>query len=250
MTQRAATMAQKGMLFAAKDELVQAIELVAQSRDAAQGTSWHAKALLAGLTALKEADDFSPVGGHDQGLGVSEIAGGHRTTILQTAGDISPVVARQYYLGYAQQQLALAVAGQPAASQALYLLGKVQMALAGPASETQSLAGPRAMVYYQAALAVDPQNYQAANELGVLLARQGQLAEAKRALLHSVTIQSHAEGWHNLAAVHRRLGETELAVQAENERRRLVAQRRPSNRRRRKNGHVGRSAGVCRVRTW
>ncbi len=239
MTQRATTMAQKGMLFAAKDELVQAIQLVAQSRDAEQVTTWHAKALTAGLTALKEADDFSPIGGCDQGLRVNEIARGHRTTILQTARDISPVVARQYYLGYAQQQLGLAVAGQPAASQALYVLGKVQMALAGPASETQALHGPRAMVYFQAALAVDPRNYQAANELGVLLAQCGQLAEAKRALLHSVTIQPHVEGWHNLAAVHRGLGESKLAELAENERQKLAVK-----------GQGSIAAGDEKMATW
>ncbi len=223
MTRRATQMAQKGMLYAAKDEIVQALQLLAQARDAEATTTWHVTALSAGLTALNEADDFSSeAGGDPVGLRAAEIARGHRTTILQTAGDISPVVARQYYLSYSQQQLTLAVAGQPAASQALYLLGKIQMSLAGPASHAQALRGPRAMVCYQAALAVDPRNYQAANELGVLLAQCGQLAEAKRALLHSVTIQPHIEGWHNLATVHRGLGETELAELAENERQKLA----------------------------
>ncbi len=218
-------MAHKGMLFAAKEELVQALQLLAQARDAEVATSWHSKALSAGLTALKEADDFSSeASGAAVGLRTAEIARGHRTTILQIEGDISPVVARQYYLSYAQQQLTLAVAGQPAASQTLYMLGKVQMALAGPARQAQALHGPRAMVCYQAALAVDPRNYQAANELGVLLAQCDQLAEAKRALLHSVTIQPHIEGWHNLAAVHRGLGETALADLAENERQKLASQ--------------------------
>jgi uncharacterized protein HemY len=77
-------------------------------------------------------------------------------------------------------------------------------------------------VFYQAALAVDPGNFLAANELGVLLARYGQWQDARRALLASLSIQPHAEGWHNLAIVHRRLGEIELARLAENERQLLV----------------------------
>ncbi len=228
MQERAAQMAQKGMLFAAKDELTQALELVAQARDIDQGTTWHVAALSAGLTALAEADDFAPQPGRDPGLRVSDIVRGHRTTILQTAGDISPLAAPQYYRSYAQQQVALAVAGEPAASQALFVLGKVEAALAQLASQTPSPHASRAIVFYQAALAVDLRNYQAANELGVLLAREGQLAEAKRALLHSVTIQPHEEGWHNLATVHRRLGETQLAQLADNERQLLAAKSPPA----------------------
>jgi tetratricopeptide (TPR) repeat protein len=229
MKERATQMAQKGTLFAAKNELVQALQLVAQARDVQDRSNTHVAALSAGLTALKEADDFSPEPGRDSaGIRVGEIARGHRTNILHHAGDISPVVAQQHYYSFAQQQLSLAVAGEPAASHVLYTLGKIQMALAGPASQTQSFHGPRAMVFYQAALAVDHRNHQAANELGVLLARYGQLPEARRALLHSITIQPHVEGWHNLAIVHRRLGETELAELAENERR-LLASKLPAD---------------------
>jgi len=224
MTERATQMARKGMLFAAKDELLEALQLVAQARDVHERTTIHVAALSAGLTALQEADDFSPEPGRDPaGARVVEIVSGHRTHILRGAGDVPPVIAQQHYYAFAQQQLAQAVAGEPAASQALYTLGKIQMAQAGPASQAQSLHGPRAMVFHQAALAVDHRNYRAANELGVLLARYGQLPEARRALLHSVTIQPNVEGWHNLATVHRRLGETELAQLAELEHQLLAA---------------------------
>jgi hypothetical protein len=60
--------------------------------------------------------------------------------------------------------------------------------------------------------------------LGVLLAGYGQLADARRLLLHSVSIHPHVEGWHNLATVHRKLGEAELAKLADGERL-LLAQR-------------------------
>ncbi len=70
------------------------------------------------------------------------------------------------------------------------------------------------MVFQQAALAVDRRNYPAANELGDILTTIGQLAEARRVLLHSVGTMSNPEGWHHLAAVHDRLGEAKLAVHA------------------------------------
>jgi hypothetical protein len=86
-----------------------------------------------------------------------------------------------------------------------------------------ALHGPQSIVFHQAALAADNANWLAANELGVLYARYGQLPEARQLLVHSVTVHPHIEGWHNLTAVHRRLGETEMAQRAEAERQ-LVAQ--------------------------
>jgi hypothetical protein len=222
MSRRAYAMAQKGMLFTARNELVQSLRLVAQALDVERATGEHTAALSAGLTALAEADDFAPEAGSDAAvIDVVAIARGHRTPILRVAGSVSPVVAQQQYYNFAQQQLAFAAGSEPAASQSLFTLGKIQMALAGQTAEPQSLHGPRAMVFYQAALAVDGRNYLAANELGVLLARYGQLHDARRALLHSVSLRPHVEGWHNLAIVHERLGETELARLAENERKLL-----------------------------
>ena len=74
--------------------------------------------------------------------------------------------------------------------------------------------------------AVD-RNFLAANELGVLMARYGQLQEARRLLVHSVQVQPQVEAWHNLAVVHERLGEADLATRAAYERE-LLAQRMPA----------------------
>jgi tetratricopeptide (TPR) repeat protein len=227
LNRRAVQMAQKGMLFAARNELIQALQLFAQSLDVRHGGTAHSTALAAGLTALREAEDFSLELGRDPaGIRVGDIARSHKTALLHVVGDVSPVVAQQQYFTFAQQQLAISVAGDPAASRSLYTLGKIQTALPGAAGPDSSLAGPRAMVWFQAALAADPRNHLAANELGVLLARYGQLPGARQALLHSISVQPQVETWHNLAVVHQRLGEAELARLAENERR-LLAQRDP-----------------------
>ncbi len=70
------------------------------------------------------------------------------------------------------------------------------------------------MTLYQAALIAEPNNFLAANELGVLLAENGNLVRARDWLIHSVTVSPQAATWQNLASVHARLGEKQLADQA------------------------------------
>jgi hypothetical protein len=216
-TRTAYRMAQRGMLFAARDEVTGALHMLAQALDAHHATTAHSSALSAGMIALREAADFAPPPGRDAAaIRVGEIARTHRTPVLDANATVPPIVAQQHYYAFAQQQLAFAGGGQPAASQALYTLGRIQAALASQPSAAP-LHGPGAIVFHQAALVVDSRNYLAANELGVLLARYGQLTGARQALLHSVTTRPHAEGWHNLAIVHERLGEADLAKLARSE---------------------------------
>ena len=69
----------------------------------------------------------------------------------------------------------------------------------------------KAVVFYQAAMLVDPDNAIAANDLAVLLARVGRYAQARELLIRAAQQSPRAAVWHNLAVVHARLGETELA---------------------------------------
>jgi tetratricopeptide (TPR) repeat protein len=218
---QALVMAQRGMLFSARTELLKALQLIAQGLDADQGSAVHASALSAGLTALDEAGDFAHLPGQaGDNNNALAIAGRHRTRLLRSENiaSLTPMAAQQQYLAFAQSQLAIAAGGLPAASQTLYRLGRVQTALSATQSDSQALPIPRAIVLHQAALATDSKNHLAANELGVLLAQCGQLADARSLLLQSVSIRPHAEAWHNLAVVHRRLGEADLAQRAEHER--------------------------------
>ena len=70
------------------------------------------------------------------------------------------------------------------------------------------------MTLYQAAVLAEPKNFLAANELGVLLAENGNLARARELLAHSARLYPAAVTLQNLAAVHVRLGEREQADQA------------------------------------
>ena len=83
-------------------------------------------------------------------------------------------------------------------------------------------------MFQRAALSVDRRNYPAANELGVLLARYGQWAEARQVLLHSISLAPSATNWHNLAVVHGKLNETDLALRAEHESKLAAGQAAPT----------------------
>ena len=222
ISDRGFAMAQRGMLFAGREELIKSLQLVAEALDVQERTNTHAAALASGLAALREARDFaSSAKASAAVVNVDQVASTHRTTLLRSMprqAELSPVVAQQQYLAYAQSQLALAAGQQPVASQALYRLGRLQTLLAAHDDDPQALHAPQAMAFHQAALSVDSANSLAANELGVLLARYGQLEDARRLLLLSVSVHPQVETWHNLAAVHRRLGEADLAQRAESER--------------------------------
>jgi hypothetical protein len=180
---------------------------------------------------VSEARDFATAAARpEESVNMAAIAATHRTSLAASGGaaPISPVIAQQQYFAQAQAQLAVAVGGLPAGSQILYRLGRLQTAMAAHDSEASALHAPQAIVFHQTALATDGGNWLAANELGVLYARYGQLAEARGLLLHSVGVHPHVEGWQNLAVVHSRLGETDLAQQAQREGQLLASRTAPT----------------------
>ena len=200
--------------FSARAEFVMALRLLAQALDDERQTRTHSRALAAGWTALREADDFIPTGSRlEADIDLSSIIGGHRTPVLKDAPveSLTPLTGLQCYFTFAQEQLAACVGNEAAGSMALHGLGNLHRALANERSATVRAARPKAIVFYQAALLVGPQNHMASNELGVLLARGGRYEEARSALEHSVSSYQHSAGWYNLSVVYRQLGRTDLA---------------------------------------
>ena len=94
---------------------------------------------------------------------------------------------------------------ETAASMALYGWARLQNVI-GDRSNI-----PKAVALHQAAVAVDPRNFPAANELAVLMARCGALEEARQLLLHSLSMSERSEIWHNLAVVFESQGQYEQA---------------------------------------
>ena len=59
LTRDGLKMAAKGAVFSARLKLIEALELIADARDTRNETQSHSRSMKAGLTALREADDFS-----------------------------------------------------------------------------------------------------------------------------------------------------------------------------------------------
>ncbi|MFN0016826.1 MAG: hypothetical protein ACKVP0_01130 [Pirellulaceae bacterium] len=215
LNRQAETLARRGAYYLARNTTIQSLRMIAEALDLQSGTGEHTAALASALTALREAGDFQSRSSEDSTISVPLVVAGHRTPVLrqQSAEGLSAIAAQQHYFNYAKEQLVVAAGGQAVASHSLCNLGKLQSRMSdGTAPQQMNLA--RAMVYQQAALAVDGRNYLAANELGVLLTNFGQLPDARRVLQHSVRTMSNPDGWQNLAVVHDRLGETDLAAAA------------------------------------
>jgi tetratricopeptide (TPR) repeat protein len=216
-TRRGFELAGRGARFSARAEFVQALRLVAEGLDAEHQCVTHGQSLADGLAALDEAEDFVPRGSHlEADLDLPSIIAGHRTRVLKDTSldGVTPMAAVQRYLTFAQQQLAAAAGAEVAGSMALHALGKLDAWLAPREPSDAKIAAPRAMACYQAALLVCRKNYMAANDLGVLLACQGRPEEARAALEHSLSVHPNATAWENLAAVHRQLGNRDLADRA------------------------------------
>jgi len=225
--------------FAARAEFIRALRLVAQGLDSEDQTTTHSRSLAAALTAINEADDFLPQrSALEADLDIPAIIDGHRTPVLKDADSrkLTPMLALKCYLTFAQEQLAAGCGREIAGSMALHGLGKLHAALAGKGTISIRATQPKAIVFYQAALLVDPLNQMASNDLGVLLAGCGNYPEARTALEHSLSICPRSATWQNLAEVYRRLGEPERAGRAD---RLATAARKAENTRRK--AHYGTS---------
>jgi tetratricopeptide (TPR) repeat protein len=217
-TRHGLELAGRGAYFAARSEFIAALRLVAQGLDTDEQTKIHGKSLAAGLTALKEAEDFIPGGSRmEADLDLSAIIAGHTTAVLKEADktSLTTLTALKSYFTFAQQQFAQAAGNEVAGSMALHALGKMHEELAKGKGPGAKAAGPKAMVFYQASLLVLPQNFMASNDLGVMLARNGNYEDARKILEHCLSLQNQSTSWHNLAVVYERLGQLDKARQAQ-----------------------------------
>jgi tetratricopeptide (TPR) repeat protein len=208
--------AARGAHYSARSEFVAALQTIAQASDIERGTRHYTRALELGLAALDESADFL---GRNAAAGeapVQQIVLRHQTQLLKDVDlqDLSAYVAAERYCAFAQEQLAAAAFGEVSGSMALFGLAKV--AHVGITTEPGRAIERRmqAQYLYRAALLAEQNNFCAANELAVLLGETGHLEEARQLLQKSVSVMPHSVTWRNLAAMHDRLGEPQLAQQA------------------------------------
>jgi len=224
--QHAYAKASRGSLYVARQELIEVLRMISQAKDAQHGSPDRSNALAAGLRALREAEDFAPSGTQlEAELDIMVLCASHRTPVSKQPGsaDLLPRLMMDRYLRYAQLQLAMSAAGEPAGSMALHALGKINSQLGRVEPAQHSLADRHAVAFQQAALLAHNQNHLAAHELGVLLANSGHFAEAEQLLLQVAARESNAVVYRNLARIQEQLGQPGPAL-ANREFARLLSQ--------------------------
>ena len=225
-------LAERGAVHAAEEEFTKALWVMAQARQLEDPKLSCTRSLATALIALEEAEDFSPsVAATALEPDLRMVAVGHRTPVLRELSDETPITALgaiQRYYNYARQHLTTALGNEPSASRALYGLGRLQAALPSEGPVGNRFAQAKAMMMHLAAVQVDSKNFESANELGVLLARYGRPAEAKKALLQSLEVSPTAIAWHNLSKVCETLGDQRTAEYAQRQHAALAKQQESS----------------------
>ena len=224
------SLARKGAAFAGRQEFFSALRIIAQSNDVATGSNDFSVALSQAIMAMNEAKDFVNRDAEFEAvIDVGMIIETHRSNVLnQTqAKSMPPNQAIKKYLSFARQKLDQAGGRNVVAAEALYCLGKLHSGIAEKHVSLSSMDTAKAIVFHQAALLSDKNNFRSANELGVLMTRTGQLEKATSLFKQSLLVQPTPNTWRNLAITHRRLGQEELAQLAEVEF--SIAARRPVN---------------------
>lgn len=217
----ALSLAERGACLSAEQEHFKALWLSAQLLDAMHGGTSRSEALAAARQAFDESDDFARYLPENAGADVRPQIVGHKTVVLQNSPQpIAPLATLQGYYDYASTQLVRAVDGEPLASQALSGLAQIQALLL--VDKHESTAPAKAIALFQSAIAVDPKNALAANELGVLFTKYGRLESAHQAFTLSLQAEQRPATWHNLARVYDLLGKPEMATQARDRKQTLL----------------------------
>ncbi len=214
------SLSRRGAAFAARQEFYSSLRILAQSHDTRAGGTAYTRALRDSIIALKEAEDFIVSDTETQiGLNVDAVVEGHSTKVIPAseAVHMTAIGAMQRYFAFASNQLRVASGQNTVAAEALYCLGKLHTVQAKFGANSSKLDMAKAIVFHQAAMASDASNFRSANELGVLLANSGRLQESQEMLKRSLQIQQLPQAWKNLAVVHQRAGENQLAQLAQQE---------------------------------
>ncbi len=205
---RGESLARRGATATARREFHEVLSIIAQHNDSVRQNTSASAGLQQAFLALDEAEDFfaTPSSGS---IDVPAKVLRHSSQVLtpREAEGLTAIAAAQMYYGYARKMFRESFLHDPIASRALYCLGKLHAV----ATADQTLAAPnyaRVMLLHYAALDCDSRNYPAANELGVMLAKGGRLAEARDALQLSVNMQPTLAGLQNLARVQEKMGDT------------------------------------------
>ena len=212
--QQAFKLGERRAYYSAQADFHRALRAVAQAFDAETSSEEYTNALARGMRALEEAEDFQATTTRlDRTQTPREVAAAHRTDLLRhVEQDLTALEALQLYFTYAERQLAMAGGAEPVAAEAWYGLAKLLPEL--NVSGDNAVWGPRAIALYRVAQRINPQHALAAHELGVMLARYGELDAAREQLEASIAMRPMSTTWRNLSVVYEQLGDLQQARHA------------------------------------
>ncbi|MDP1563515.1 MAG: hypothetical protein Q8M16_19210 [Pirellulaceae bacterium] len=207
------SLARRNAIQLARQEFFSGLSLLSDHADQYEPAMRRTQALREAFLALEEVRDFQANSELRQS-NLAIIVQKHETPLIRDGHFTtdSHSQARQAYLLYAKERIRSAVGHEPMAAELLYSLGKLHLATFEHTRSTDNLDMNRATTLFECALVADPAHVKTCNELAVIQAKNNNWSLAKNLLQHAVTRQPQfLEAWQNLAKVHQRLGEPELA---------------------------------------
>ncbi|MCA9107136.1 MAG: hypothetical protein KDA83_17080 [Planctomycetales bacterium] len=230
---KAQGLARKGALFAADQELTEALEDLASNLDGIGPRHDHAEACAIGVRALREASDFFEATRNSNDPDRLRLISHRHATfraVVPDSVEIDKELSLEAYYSVALTMLTYAAGNQPIAAEAFVSLGKLHAIAPSAGVETlgpfqAQLPVPKSLVYHQVALRLQPDHAVAANELAVQVGKLGQWTIARDLLVMSLRSRPTPAAWRNLAEAHARLGEPRLADLARREAEMMLGQR-------------------------
>ena len=214
------TMARRGATATAHGEFIQALVAIADGRDSVSTRNTHNVALKTAIQILDEVRDFYT--DNTTGSSVADssfVVGTHICGVVsaEQARSLTKTEIRERYLSGIRDNFYAACGEDKIAASALSSLGKLHSIKLNESGSPQECEWNIAMTLLSTALRCDHQDARSANEMGVLLVKVGDYPQAKQMFQISLRIQPNVATWRNLAWLHTKLGELELAALAEQE---------------------------------
>ncbi|MCU0720982.1 MAG: hypothetical protein MUC83_14825 [Pirellula sp.] len=197
----------RGATHSARAEILIGLRKLFRTMDLHRGVTHSETCFEAALTAMREESDFHNL---QMNRSVSSIVAMHETPALKNRPleSVTTELACQHYRAYARFQMAQAADGHLYAADLLYALGKTLEKDAEQNSDRAQQLRSQAVICYQTALQLRPNQHHASNQLGYALIHLDRIEEAYDALRTSIEAKPNAPAWTNLAEIYRRRGAT------------------------------------------
>lgn len=197
----------RGATHSARAEVLVGLRKLFRIMDLHRGVTHSETCFEAALTAMREEADFHNL---QMSRSVASIVAMHTTPALKNRPleSVTAELACQHYRAYARFQMTQAADGHLYAADLLYALGKTLEKDADLNSERAQQLRSQAVICYQTAIQLRPNQHHASNQLGYALIHLDRIEEAYDALRASIEVKPNAPAWTNLAEIYRRRGAT------------------------------------------